>query len=120
MSKDHKAKALVISCIDFRFQEMINQDLTDRGLESQFDRIAWPSASRDFDNVLQTAKLSLTLHDPDELYIYEHEDCKAYGQDNSEEAHRINAQRLADALKQLKPTLTVTTLMATFDGIFKL
>ncbi len=116
----HKAKILAIHCIDLRFQQMIDEDLRKRAGYGHFDRIAWPGASLDFENVRDSALVSLRLHDPDEVLIYEHEDCGAYGQNNSEGAHRDNAQKLADALLEVKPTLKVHTFIATFDGIKQL
>lgn len=117
MSVGHKAQALAITCIDYRFQEMIDQDLKNRGLRGNVDRIAWPGAAKDLANVTQGAKVSLKLHDPDVMLIYEHEDCGAYGEDNSAQTHKANAQKLANSLKEIKPTLAVEILIATFDGI---
>ena len=117
MSVQHKARALAIHCIDFRFQKQIEDNLETRGLKGQFDRIAWPGASKDFTNVSQAAELSIKLHEPDDVLIYEHEDCGAYGQNNSEETHHKNAQRLKTFLEGIKPGVKVTTLMATFENI---
>ena len=116
----HKAKVLAIHCIDLRFQQTIDQDLEQKAGYGHFDRIAWPGASLDFDNVKKSALISLKLHDPDQIEIYEHEDCGAYGNDNSPSLHKANAQRLADALIETKPDLKVETLLVTFDGIQKL
>lgn len=113
----HKAQTLIIHCIDFRFQEKIDNDLKNRNLAGNFDRISWPGASIDFENVKNAASISLRLHDPDEIVIYEHEDCGAYGEDNSKETHKANALKLAEALKEIKPSLKVTTLIAMFEGI---
>ena len=120
MTPVHKTKALAISCIDFRFQKIINQDLTDREFDGQFDRIALPGASKEHDFVIKACDVSIRLHDPDQVLIYEHQDCGAYDQDDSEENHRKNAQKLADSLKMIKPAIKVTTLLATFDGIKEL
>lgn len=120
MSVGHKAEALAIHCIDLRFQQMIDEDLEKKELEGKFDRISWPGASKDSDNVLKSASISIRLHDPDIALIYEHEDCGAYGEDNSEQTHRKNAQELAGRLKQIKPTLQVSILIATFEGIKEL
>ena len=117
MSVKHKAQALAITCIDFRFQEMIDKDLQNRHLNGNCDRIAWPGASKEIDSVSKAAKLALELHGADEAIIYEHEDCGAYGQDNSVEIHRQNAIKLANSLKEIKPSLEVTTLITTFQGI---
>ncbi len=113
----HKAQTLIIQCIDLRFQETVDEDLKKHQLFGKFDRIAWPGASKDFDNVKNAASVSLRLHDPDEIIIYEHEDCGAYGEDNSIETHRINAQNLANSLKETKPSLKISLLIATFEGI---
>ena len=120
MSVEHKAEALAIHCIDYRFQEMIDQDLAQRGLDGNVDRIAWPGASYDLDQVTEAAQVSIRLHDPDNAYIYEHEDCGAYGEDNSQETHKKNAQMLAERLQEAKPSLNVTPLIATFEGIKEL
>lgn len=120
MSVEHKAQALAITCIDYRFQEMINQDLKNRGVNGNFDRIAWPGASKDLEKVTEACETSIRLHDPDAAFIYEHEDCGAYGDDNSTETHRKNAQALTARLKEIKSNLEVSTLIATIEGIKEL
>lgn len=116
----HKAQALAIHCIDLRFQQSIEEDLKKRELGGKFDRISWPGTSIDLESLKKAGAISLKLHDPDEIIIYEHEDCGAYGQDNSENTHRENARNLATALKRIKPTLIITTLIATNQGIKEL
>lgn len=113
----HKAQALVVTCIDFRFQGPINEDLVRRGIDKKSDRISWPGASKDIDTLIPAAELSLKRHQPDEVIIIEHVDCAAYGKDNSLGAHRENAEKLAQALRKIKPGLKVETLIATFDSI---
>jgi len=117
MSLKHKAHALAIHCIDFRFQEMIDADLAKRGLNGNCDRIAWPGASKEADKVMEAAKISLRLHNPDKAVIYEHEDCGAYGKNNSLETHRNNAENLANRLKEIKSGIQVIPIMATSGGI---
>ena len=117
MSKEHKTEALAIHCIDFRFQDQIQEHLEYVQSLKDFDRISWPGASKDFDNVSRAADISLKLHDPDQVYIYEHEDCGAYGKNNSEETHPKNAYKLKVFLQEKKPSVKVTTLIVTFDGI---
>ena len=117
---NHKAKFLAIHCIDLRFQETIDTDILNRTSYGTFDRISWPGASIDLGNVKKAADISLRLHDPDEILIYEHVDCGAYGNDNSPETHKKNAQKLATALKEIKPGLQVTTLLVTFEGVKEL
>lgn len=117
MSAQQKAQALIIQCIDLRFQQTIDLDISAKNLTGKFDRISWPGASKDLTNVKAACQVSLRLHDPDEILIYEHEDCGAYGTDNSLETHKANAQKLAEKLKTIKPSLTISILTATFGGI---
>lgn len=116
----HKAKLLVIHCIDLRFQEMIDSDVKSNAKYGEFDRIAWPGASIDFENVKNASDISLKLHNPNKVVIYEHEDCGAYGKDNSYQIHKKNAQKLEKALKETNPSLNVSTKIATFEGIKEL
>ncbi len=116
----HKAKLLVIHCIDLRFQKAIDEDVKKQANYGEFDRIAWPGSSIDFENVKNASKVSLKLHNPDNVIIYEHEDCGAYGEDNAFETHKKNAQKLENALKEASPNLNVSTKIATFEGIKEL
>lgn len=116
----HQAKLLVIHCIDLRFQEIIDSDVKKQADYGEFDRIAWPGATIDLENVKKAAEVSLKLHQPEEVIIYEHEDCGAYGEDNAFETHKKNAQKLEEALKEVSPTLSVSLKIATFEGIKEL
>jgi len=118
--KMHKAKLLVIHCIDLRFQVAIDEDVKKQVKYGEFDRIAWPGASIDFENVKNASEVSLKLHNPNEIIIYEHEDCGAYGQDNSLNTHKTNAQKLSSALKASSPDLKISIKIATFKGIKEL
>jgi len=120
MSVEHKARALKFKCSDWRFEEMIDADTKSRGLNGNSDEISWPEASKNFDKVNTAAILLLQLHDPDQALIYEHQDCGAYGENNSEETHRTNAQKLADSLKTAKPKLEIEILFVTSEGIKEL
>ncbi len=96
---------------------MIDEDVKNKANYGEFDRIAWPGASIDLENVKKAAEVSLRLHQPEEVTIYEHEDCGAYGEDNSFETHKQNAKKLEEALKSVNPNLNVTVKIATFEGV---
>ena len=120
MSVEHKAEALAIHCSDFRFQNSIQQDLVDRGLKDKFDRVTWPGASNDFEAVSLKAKLLIERHDPNSALIYQHEGCALYGENNQSDIHKRDAEKLKGFLLKIKPSLEVTTLIATFSGIKEL
>lgn len=86
----HKAKAVVITCIDFRFHKQIQEFLKDKGYLGNYDKIVIAGASRDFVKPLETAhgqyvwrqlELSISLHNPDKIIFIDHQDCGGYSQD---------------------------------------
>ncbi len=115
----HKADALVIHCIDLRFQESIQKFLESRELSGKFDRIAWPGTSKEAETVVQASEVSFRLHSPDKVILIEHEDCGAYGEDNRESTHKEKALALAHELKVLKSDIEVEIFMAMLDGTIK-
>ena len=98
MKKTHKAKALAISCIDFRFVTKIRDFLMDQGLNNNYDLITVPGASLSLPNITQSILTSIRLHEPDKIYIFDHEDCGAYKEDNSKKVHSRNLLKAKEIL----------------------
>ncbi len=115
----HKADALVIHCIDLRFQDSIQKFLESKNLAGKFDRIAWPGTSKDLDTVLEAAAVSFRLHEPSKVFLIEHQDCGAYGEDNAESTHKEKAEALAEKLKELRPDIEIEILIAMLDSSVK-
>lgn len=98
MKNTHKAKALAISCIDFRFVTKVRDFLINQGLNNNYDLIAVPGASLSLPSITKSILTSINLHDPDKIYIFEHEDCGAYKEDNSKKAHYTNLRRAREII----------------------
>lgn len=90
MVKPHKAKAVVITCMDFRFQNAVRKYMKKKNLLGHSDRIVVAGGSRDFiipvkeqhkDYVWTQLNLSLELHNPTKIIIIDHQDCGGYAQD---------------------------------------
>ncbi|HLD03689.1 MAG TPA: carbonic anhydrase [Candidatus Dojkabacteria bacterium] len=88
----HKAKAVVITCMDFRFHDKIQDFLKKKGYLGHCDEIVIAGASRDFVKpvhpedgkyVWKQLGLSIKLHDPDEIIVIDHQDCGGYAQDGT-------------------------------------
>lgn len=84
----HRCSTLLISCIDFRFQQAIDKWIRDQGLENEIDRVsiagaakslARPSHPRDREFILEQIEISLKLHKIKKVILLHHEDCGAYG-----------------------------------------
>lgn len=123
----HKAKALVLSCIDFRFQKMIEDFIeTDMRALRDYDHVAVAGAVRQLVNpvkpefqeyLLEQIRISVSLHTPDVMYLINHEDCGAYGEDNSRETHESDLRNAYTLLKEKYPQLDIKLFIATFDGL---
>lgn len=88
----HKAKAIVIGCIDFRFRGAIDKFLQTQEFGDSYDLINIAGGSRDFISPVETAdgqyvwkqlELSLKLHEPDMIVFIDHQDCGGYAQDGT-------------------------------------
>jgi carbonic anhydrase len=83
----HKAKAVVIACIDFRFQKALHTWLKENDYLGNTDEIIVAGASRDIASpVDETHKnylsrqldISVRLHEPEEIILCDHQDCGGY------------------------------------------
>jgi carbonic anhydrase len=88
----HKAKALVIACIDFRFHTKLHYFLSKEHLWGKCDLISVAGASRDLikpvlpedgEYLWKQLEISLKLHDPHEIILVDHQDCGGYAQDGT-------------------------------------
>ena len=97
----HTAKALVISCIDFRFQSQLRKFLVDRRLENNYDLVCTAGSVKNVDeHLLAQIKISLDLHHSEEIILVSHEDCGAHGlKEDLEKAKEIISQAFPSILR---------------------
>ncbi len=91
--------------------------MIDRGLKDAYDLITIPGASLNVENITQGVEASIKLHNPKEIYIFDHEDCGAYGSDNSTERHSHNLKQAKKLLEDKYPRVGIKTLTLGFDNI---
>ena len=116
----HICEALVVSCIDFRLQKKIQKWLSKNFKNKAYDYVGFAGASKDLKIILKQLDISVRLHKIKQVVLIHHEDCGAYGKDNSEDSHRKNAYKLKAYLEEKKTGIQVSTFMATFSGIKEL
>ena len=85
----HRCRACVVACMDFRLNRAVNAFLAQRGLErggADVIRIAGaimalvrPTDPRDRDWLLSQLNVSYELHGVREFHLINHRDCGAYG-----------------------------------------
>lgn len=115
----HQAEAIIITCIDFRLQECINNWIAQNFAPRTFDRVAWAGGVKNLEAILSQIEIAKKLHHIKKVVLINHEDCGAYGEKGTEEKH---AQDLAAAKAKILsrfPELTVDTYYLTLDGTFE-
>ncbi len=79
-----QCRAVVVSCIDYRFVEPLRRFLADQRLTGTVDLIAWPGGAAalttpDRDAVVDAIGLACKLHGPAEILLVAHHDCGRLG-----------------------------------------
>ncbi len=88
---EHKAKAILLTCIDLRFHNTIDEAMNKLGLHGQYDQMILAGASLGAmltfgpdrkphwqQTFLETVALSIEVHDTEGIVIMDHMDCGAY------------------------------------------
>lgn len=117
---DHACEAVVVTCIDFRFQEYINNWISQNFSPRSFDRVAIAGGVFDFAYVLKQVEISYRLHHIKKVVLINHEDCGAYGETGTAEKHTENLKNAASKVKEQFPELAVDTYYLHLDGTFEL
>jgi carbonic anhydrase len=117
MSQYDICKALVISCIDYRFVSKVEDYLANKNLQDSYDLVTTPGASLNFKKIENNIAISFNLHDPKNVMIFDHEDCGAYGEDNSEDRHVRNLISAKGSIQLMNPKIDVKIFIAGFEGI---
>lgn len=116
---NHKAESIIVTCIDFRLQEAINNWIAQNFAPKTFDRVSLAGGVKNLDQILTQIEIAKRLHHIKKVVLINHEDCGAYGEEGAEEKH---AQDLRDAKSKIKeqfPDLEVETYYLKLEGTFQ-
>lgn len=116
---DHTAQALVVTCIDFRFQQAINKWIAEHFPPITFDRVALAGGVKDVDIILGQIEIALRLHHIKKVVLINHEDCGAYGAGGTLEKHTEDLKNATQSIKQQFPDLEVEIYYLHLDGTFQ-
>lgn len=116
---NHGCEAAIVTCIDFRFQEFINNWITRNFSPKTFDRISIAGGVFDFDYVLKQVEISKRLHHIKKVALINHEDCGAYGEAGTPEKHAEDLKKAVALIKQQYPDLEVQICCLLLDGTFQ-
>lgn len=107
----HTCEAVVLHCIDFRFQQAMNEHF-DVEFPKSYDLVSIAGGVKELVEkgrdsfLLNQIQLSLKFHQPQNIVLVQHEDCGAYGGsesfENSETEFSFQRKQLQKAEELLK------------------
>ncbi len=116
---DHSCEAVVVTCIDFRFQDYINTWIAENFSPKSHDRVAFAGGVKNLDTILAQIEISHRLHQIKKAVLVNHEDCGAYGAAGTPEKHAEDLKTAADKLQETYPDLEIETYYLHLDGTFE-
>lgn len=116
---DHQAQAIIVTCIDFRLQEAINQWLAHHFSPRTFDRVALGGGVKDLPIIMGQIEIAVKLHRIKRVVLVNHEDCGAYGEEGSPEKHTQDLKEAREKILAKYADLVVETYYLKLDGTFK-
>ena len=130
----HTAKAIVITCMDFRLIDDAVRYLDRHGYNNNYDEFILAGASLGYNQTTYSAwtetldthiGLAQQLHDIKEIIVIDHMNCGAYKilynkdsltEDKELALHKQNFKIFKNTIKQKYPTLRVRTLLMKLNG----
>ena len=116
---DLVTEAIVVHCIDFRFQKHLDPWLHKHLGHDNYNRVSLAGAVFDFDLILRQIEISDRLHKIKKVILINHEDCGAYGEAGSYERHKSDLEQAEHKIEALFPSLEVETYYLHLDGTFE-
>lgn len=115
----HHAETIIVTCIDFRLQEAINNWISQNFAPKTFDRVAFAGGVKNLDIILGQIDIAVRLHHIKKVIFINHEDCGAYGEEGTPEKHTEDLSIAKSKVKELYPDLVVKTYYLHLDGTFE-
>ncbi len=117
--ESHNCDAIIVTCIDFRFQEYINNWISENLPPKNHDRVALAGGVKNLDAILEQVEIAKRLHHIHKAILINHENCGAYGEMGTPEKHSEDLKNAALKIKEQFLDLEVETYYLHLDGIFE-
>jgi len=115
----HACDAIVVSCIDFRFQKYIRNWL-DKNLKGKtYDYVGFAGGTKFLETVLKQIEISVKLHNIKQVILMHHENCGAYGTQSTPEKHAQDLRKAQNVILSKYPHLQITLYYLHLDGTFE-
>lgn len=115
----HTCDALVVCCIDFRFQKYIQKWLGQHMKDKTYDMVGFAGSTKSLPIIMKQVVISKSLHHIKQVVLIHHEDCGAYGVESTPERHATDLQKARKKILAQYPDLTVLLYYLHLDGEFE-
>lgn len=115
----HKCDAIVIVCIDFRFQKYIQKWLNRQMKNKTYDLVGYAGSSKDLDTVIKQIDISVRLHHVKQVVLMHHEDCGAYAEEGNHTRHVKDLGKAKKRILAKYPKIIVDLYYIHLDGNFE-
>lgn len=115
----HVADAIIVTCIDFRFQKYIHKWLEKNMNGKTYDYVGFAGATKDLRTVLNQIDISVRLHHINQIVLIHHEDCGAYGKESTYDRHVKDLKKAQTVLLALYPDIKVSLYYLHLNGKFE-
>jgi carbonic anhydrase len=115
----HLCDALVVACIDFRFQKYINKWLKKNLKNKTYDYVGFAGSTKNIKIIMDQLDISVRLHQISEVVLIHHEDCGAYGTESSHDRHQTDLLKAKKTILKKYPNLKVLLFYLHLDGKFE-
>jgi len=114
----------IVHCIDFRFQDYLDEFMHSHGLNGDCDRISLAGGVKDIAVMYKEVEISHKLHHIDRIYLINHQDCGGYGLGDSiseleeKKFHAGELEKTRHFLNDLLPDVEIEAYFLTLNGEF--
>lgn len=117
--KNHACEAIVVTCIDYRLQQSLNNWISQNFQPKSFDRVALAGGVKNLDIILSQIEIAHRLHHIKKVILINHEDCGAYGEIGTLEKHTQDLKNARIKIEKLYSDLKVETYYLHLDGAYE-
>ncbi|MGD9129338.1 MAG: hypothetical protein PVJ09_02545 [Candidatus Woesebacteria bacterium] len=115
----HRCDAIVVCCMDFRFQKYIRK-WTEKNLKHKsFDLVGYAGATKSLGIVLKQIELSIKLHHTKQIILLHHEECGAYGAESNPKRHAKDLRKARKKILEKHPKVKVDLYYIRLNGDFE-
>lgn len=111
-----QTEAVVITCIDYRLQPILDAWLQENVGYGNYNRVAFAGSVRNWDLIFTQIELSKRVHNIQRVILMNHEDCRAYGSEDNRERHEHDLRAARAAVLERMPEMAVELYYVYLDG----